>query len=53
MRQLNKDHNSFHEVKDQTALAMSKQIIKSINDKNIPLNKCRGQGYAGDERDLW
>ncbi|GBP83441.1 hypothetical protein EVAR_103322_1 [Eumeta japonica] len=26
---------------------MSKQIIKSINDKNIPLNKCRGQGYDG------
>ena len=37
----------FHEVKDQTALAMSNQIIKSINDKNIPLNKCRGQGYDG------
>ncbi|GBP61946.1 Zinc finger MYM-type protein 1 [Eumeta japonica] len=37
----------FHEAKDQTALAMSKQIIKSINDKNIPLNKCRGQGYDG------
>lgn len=37
----------FHEVEDQTALAISKQIIKSINDKNIPLNKCRGQGYDG------
>lgn len=37
----------FHEVKDQTALAMSKQIIKSINDKSISLNKCRGQGYDG------
>ena len=35
----------FHEVKDQTALAMSNQNMKSINDKNIPLNKCRGQGY--------
>ncbi|XP_049306337.1 zinc finger MYM-type protein 1-like [Bactrocera dorsalis] len=35
----------FHE--DQTALAMSKQIIKSINGKSISLNKCRGQGYDG------
>ncbi|XP_026483030.1 zinc finger MYM-type protein 1-like [Ctenocephalides felis] len=37
----------FHEVKDQTALGLSKKIIKSITDKNIPLNKCRGQGYDG------
>ncbi|GBP04903.1 Zinc finger MYM-type protein 1 [Eumeta japonica] len=37
----------FHEVKDQTALAMSKQIIKSINDRNIPLNKCRANTMKG------
>lgn len=37
----------FHEVKDQTVLAISNQIIKSINDKNTPLNKYRGQGYDG------
>ncbi|GBP42599.1 hypothetical protein EVAR_87150_1 [Eumeta japonica] len=43
---INESFLGFHEAKDQTALAM-KQIIKSINDKNIPLNKCRGQGYDG------
>lgn len=37
----------FHEVKDQTASEISKQIIKSIDDKNISLHKCRGQGYDG------
>ena len=35
----------LHEVKDPTAVTMSNQIIKSANNKNIPLNKCRGQGY--------
>ena len=35
----------FHEVKDQTALAISNQIMKFINDKNIPLNKSRVQEY--------
>lgn len=37
----------FYEVKDQSALAMSKQIIKSINDKSISLYKCLRQGYDG------
>ena len=37
----------FYEVKDQTALSTSNQIIKSISDKNIPLNKCRGERYDG------
>ncbi|XP_026481919.1 zinc finger MYM-type protein 1-like [Ctenocephalides felis] len=37
----------FHKLKDQTALGMSKKIIKSITDKNIHLNKYRWQGYDG------
>lgn len=35
----------FHEVEDQTALTMSNQIIKSMKDKYVPLNKYRGQDY--------
>lgn len=32
--------SGFHEVKIQTTLAI-KKIIKSITNKNIPMNKCR------------
>lgn len=35
----------FHEIRDQTALAMWNQIKKSIYNKN--LDKCCGQGYDG------
>lgn len=38
-------------MKDQTALALSNRINKSIIDENIPLSRCREQGDNG--RDLW
>lgn len=38
---------SFREVRDQSAQSLAKEIISSLEDKNLDLTKCRGQRYDG------
>lgn len=37
----------FREITDQTGEALEEEIIKSLEEKQLKLSKCRGQGYDG------
>lgn len=44
---VNESFLGFHTITDQSAEGISDEIIHLLEEKNLSINKCRGQGYDG------